>query len=139
MNDPSIYCDQGIDPEAAFVIDDFAAWMDGGSVTMFCSNEADQHFNIHFQHWATGYHGDDTLPGRLYFCGKLVEERSELEETLLAQFEQVEPPIFHNRKDIQKIDRQILDNIIDYIRSDDYIELIRKVEELIKKKKDSTH
>ena len=64
---------------------ELAAWMDGGSTTLYFTNENNQEQTIDIQqHVVTEYYEEHSkIPGRVYLNDELIEKRSISESTIL--------------------------------------------------------
>jgi len=114
-----------IDLKYKIVIQELKAWMDGGSVTLDCKNDKGQRFEIEFvQEVVLNPREFNKIPGRLYFNGKLVDERSDLERKILENLEKAK------LKNFTKLEENILNEKIKYIKSEQFLLNIKKTEKL---------
>ncbi len=114
-----------IDLNDKIIIQEFKTWMDGGSVMLDCTNEKGQQFEIEFvQSVILNPREFDRIPGRLYFCKKLVEERSDLERILLNSLKKVKLENF------TQLEEEILQERIRYVKSNQFILDIEKTKNL---------
>ena len=125
---------KAVDINSAFVIDGVDAWMDGGSVTVYCCNEAGVKFVIHFQHYLTGVTPGHALPGRLFFAGAIVEVRSALERQLLSQLEKALKKSTEGRE-FSVNEQELIQEVIDYVRSQRYVDFDRKTQAILASQK----
>lgn len=94
------------------IIVELWAWMDGGSVTLLCKNAMNQEFKVDFvQNVAWRMLEQNKIPGRLYFDDELITQRSEIEESILANLENAD------YTNLNKLKREILFEKLEYIRS----------------------
>jgi hypothetical protein len=104
------------------VIENFGIWMDGGSIILQCRNEAREEFELYFMQGATfNYYQGMRVPGRVYLNDKLVEQRSSLEEEIVAGLSNAtfESP------DLQI--SQVLEERLQYITSEQYLKDTEKL------------
>ncbi len=105
-----------IDFTSQILIKNLSAWMDGGSVTLNCSNEKKQEFEIEFmQNVSWDILEFEKFPGRIYLNGNLIVQRSEVEKKLIKSLEKV---THINPSDL---DKTILKEKIDYIKSEQFL------------------
>jgi hypothetical protein len=98
------------------------AWMDGGTVTIICSNSKGIEFTIEFQqHTILISSPEGKMPGRIYLNKKLVEERSEIEKRILYILK---------KSIIEGKDKLLIQEKIDYIQSSEYLKNNKEVENL---------
>lgn len=93
-------------------IQEIQVWMDGGSVTINCSNSKGQEYIIEFQqHMILKTSSEGKMPGRIYLNNKLVNERSDVEKQIL---------FILNKAIIKREDKLIIDEMINYVQSEEY-------------------
>lgn len=132
---PEYNQDENLDINVPFKIDEVAAWMDGGSVTAYCTNNDGVKFNVHFQHYSTIFNPGEHLPGRLSLAGQLVPVRSALEAKLLDQLAKAPIDIFHDREDWQKLQKEVINHLIGKVRSEEYVDFDRKIQAILASQK----
>ena len=111
-----------INLKSNIVITEMFAWMDGGSITIKCRNASNQEFEIEFvQNVSWEWYESHKIPGRIYLNGQLVEQRSELEVSIIQRLVTAE---FAHR---EAFDAQLLKEKIDYTNSENYITDQRKI------------
>ncbi len=111
-----------IDFASKIIIKDFQIWMDGGSVTLICANSMNQEFQIEFVQnvaWEI-LESYNRLPGRIYLNDKLVEQRSELENLIINNLENIDSLS-------EQLERKILAEKIEYVKSEQYLSDINRV------------
>ncbi|MBL0686172.1 hypothetical protein [Aquimarina mytili] len=105
-----------IDFTSQILIQELSTWMDGGTVTLNCTNQKKQKFEIELvQNVNWNILEFEKLPGRIYFNGNLISKRSDTEKILI---ESLENALLINASDL---DETILQEKIDYIKSEQYI------------------
>lgn len=99
---------------------DVGAWMDGGSVSIICSNSKGNKYTIWFQqHMLLITSPDCKMPGRIYLNNKLIEERSEFENQILKVLKKLI---------IKSNYKSLIQEKIDYVESDEYLKNNKKIE-----------
>lgn len=117
--------DSAIDFSGGVLINELAAWMDGGSITFYCETNDNKGLEIELvQRVQLMKRDSQRFPGSLYLNRELVGIRSSLEEKILIGLNQA---IFNDKLKVTDLDKEILRNSIDYIRSDEFIEIARIV------------
>ena len=100
-------------------INDVQIWMDGGSITIKCSDSDNNDYTMGVQqHMILKTSPNGKMPGRIYLNNKLVEERSDMEKAILSNLEKAMTSI---QSSIQTDDKIIIQEEINYIRSEQYI------------------
>ncbi len=95
-------------------------WMDGGSVSIRCSNSEGNEYIIEFQqHMILNTSADGKMPGRIYLNNKLVQERSELEKRIIFLLE---------KRIKRRKDKLIIQEKIDYVQSNQYLKNNKEIE-----------
>jgi hypothetical protein len=111
-----------IDLTSKIIVTELMAWMDGGSVTLTCKNAKNEAFNIEFtQNVIWEVPKPSKIPGRIYLNEELIEQRSELENLIIKNLEN---STFFER---QNLDKRILAEKINYVKSDEYLRSTDKV------------
>jgi hypothetical protein len=112
------------------VIEEVLFWMDGGTITLKMKKDNSDFYEVEFvQKVLLEKSRRDYVratPGSLRFDGKDVEIRSELERKLLLEIKVAEfgPNISKKERDSVK---KIILEAIDFVESEDYITVARKV------------
>ena len=114
-------------PKGKLTIEDIHAWMDGGSVTLVTKDADSNNFEIEFVQKVfldkrNGLH----YPGSLLLDKNEVEIRSALESKILSAVKDSGwgSKIIEKEKGLL---RQMISECIDFVTSDKYIEVARKV------------
>ncbi len=105
-----------IDLKSKIKINELGAWMDGGSVTLYCIDKLNQEFQIHFQQniiWEITKESE--IPGRIYLNRKLIEQRSNEENMMLLGIEKA------NCSKLNKLEKKIIEEKILYVKSEKYL------------------
>lgn len=111
-----------IDWQSQITIQEMAVWMDGGTVTVNCSNEKGESFEVEFvQYMNPSYPDKKAIPGRIYLNHDLVTVRSELETEILEAFDRAD------FKQVNHSNRSILSECLAFVRSDFYLDFANKV------------
>jgi hypothetical protein len=107
------------------IINDLYGWMDGGTVSVWLASVNSQDLKIDFTQKADFNNKLAELPaGSLVLDGHVVEVRSDLEKDILTTLKSA---VFNDS--LLPADRQFknaLDEAIQYVESDAYIELARR-------------
>ncbi|KOY87053.1 hypothetical protein AD998_13685 [bacterium 336/3] len=103
------------------IVKNTGSYMDGGSMGVCCTNlDTNKDFNIFFQHYNwTLSKNPQMLSGAIYYDGWIVPIRSPLETQILQLLEDYFYTIRNN------LEKEIVSNYLNFIRSDDYLELAR--------------
>ena len=102
------------------------AWMDGGSVTLICTNERNQNFKIVFvQNVSWKILDIQNLPGRIYLDDNLVDQRCDTEKLIMKGLEN------SGFKGLDTVEKVILTEKMQYINSQEYLTDATKVEIVI--------
>lgn len=108
-----------------------ATWMDGGSMTLYFTNETNEELTIDFQQFIiTEYYEEiSKMPGRIYLNNEIIDKRSSTERLILE---------FLNENILNKLtelEKEILRKQINWIESKDYVTLTLIKLELSKSRK----
>lgn len=107
-------------------IDEVQAWMDGGSITIKCSNSEKKEYSIEIQqHMVLETSPEGKMPGRIYFNNKLVDERSDFEKSILLMLEKTISLAQSSNEISNKV---IIQEKINYVRSGQYEKNNKKIE-----------
>jgi hypothetical protein len=114
-------------PTGQLTIEDVHAWMDGGSVTLVTRDRDSNQFEIEFVQKAFLKKQDNLpYPGSLLLDKQEIEIRSELESKIISSVKTADwgQKIIEKEK---KLLRQMITDCVDFITSDKYIEVSKKV------------
>lgn len=118
ITDSSLRFSEGI------IINELAAWMDGGTVTFYCETLENKGIEIELiQRVNLQRSGSDKFPGALYLNNILVGLRSSLEKDILIGLKKAK---FKEEINITDLDKKILKEVIEYLESDELIEISKK-------------
>lgn len=113
------------------IIDDLSAWMDGGSVTLHCTIKDERKIIIEVvQHVSLGKNEWTKIPGSLYLNNVLVSIRSPLERKIVKALKNATFSSDYKTNSF-KLDKRIIQEKIDFIESDNFIEIARKMGRII--------
>ena len=119
--------DGDFNPKGKLTIEDFHAWMDGGTVTLVTWDEELNNFEIEFvQKMSLVRRGNLPCPGSLLLNRKEVEIRSELESKIISAVKSAN----WGQKIVEKekgLLRQMITECTEFITSDKYIEVSKKM------------
>jgi len=119
-----------IDLETKTTILELQTWMDGGSITLICINEKQQEFKVHFvQNVIWEIIKEHKLPGRIYFKEKLINQRSEIENSLIKNIENA------NFKGLSILEKGISKEKVQYDKSEKYLKDIGRIKFFERKNK----
>ncbi len=105
-----------IDFNSKIEIEDVLAWMDGGSITLKCKNELGQEFEIEFvQNVIWEVSELQNIPGRIYLNGELILQRSQLESDIILSLSK------SHVKSSDPFDKQMIDERLEYVKSEEYL------------------
>jgi len=114
-------------PKGNLTIEDVKTWMDGGTVTVITRDKESNNFEIEFVQKVSLVRRDNLpCPGSLLLDRKEVEIRSELESKIISSVKTAD----WGQKIIEKergLFRQMITDCVDFITSDKYIEVSKKV------------
>ncbi|WP_106795111.1 hypothetical protein [Aquimarina sp. Aq78] len=111
-----------IDLKSPIKILDLSTWMDGGSILLHCGNKLNQEFKIEFQqNMIIDMEKYDRLPGRIYLNNELVKDQSELENSVIKGLEKAEFDIVYSEKKFKRMDKKLLNEKLEYVKSNKYI------------------
>jgi len=110
---------------------ELSAWMDGGSMTLNFIDQNDQIQIIEVVQNMSVYYIKEIskIPGRIYVNNVLIGKRSTAESKIL---EQLKTSVKYQQ---DQLDKQILEEKIDWIESNEYLEMIPILTELSEKRK----
>lgn len=113
-----------IDFSEGLLINELAAWMDGGTITFYCETSTVKEIVIEVvQRMQLMKRENAKYPGALYLHHQLVGLRSPLEQAMIVGLKKAS---FENKAKTSAIDRNILAEIIEYLESDALIETAYK-------------
>jgi len=106
-------------------------WMDGGSITLNYTDQNGQNNTIEVvQHVSEEYHEEITkIPGRIYVNKDLVSKRSNEEDKII---EQLTEDLANQQTEL---DKRIVEEKIEWIRSSQYLEFKPRILELSNERK----
>ncbi len=117
--------DSPIDFSEGILINELAAWMDGGTITFYCETKDSKGLEVEIVQRAQLMKRDSQrFPGSIYLNGILVGIRSSLEEKILIGLKRAR---FNEKCNETDIDKKNLKNSIDFIHSDEFIKIARIV------------
>lgn len=104
-------------------ISNFAAWMDGGTLTFNCISKNGNNFEVTLSQYVIldipkKLNNSIKLPGRIYINDNLVEIRSTLEKNLITALKEV---VLSNGG-LLKMEKECLIKHISYLESEHYVE-----------------
>ncbi|WP_339793403.1 hypothetical protein [uncultured Imperialibacter sp.] len=115
------------DPIGRLTIEEVQVWMDGGTVTVITQDTGINNYEIEFVQKATlDRRGNSPFPGSLLLDKQEVEIRSELESKIMSAVKNASWGQKINETE-KRLQLQIIVDCIDFIASDNYIEISKKV------------
>jgi len=106
-------------PNGLLTIDSLLVWMDGGTVTLFATDDKLNKFKIEFtQKVFLKKRKGNFRPGSLILNEKEVEVRSRLEKEIIKAIEEA-----NLSTRIDELDKSIIEDCIKFILSEDYAKM----------------
>lgn len=114
-------------PKGQLTIEDIYIWMDGGTITVIASDMENNKYEIEFvQKVILKKYNNHPIPGSLLLNRQVIETRSEIETRIISSIKNAEWG-HQIKKNEKKLYKQMLSECINFIVSDNYLDLARKM------------